>query len=100
MEDTATYNLEHVMPVNPSADWNVSDETLQSSCKRLGNMAVLDPSMNADLGNKSLEVKKAIFKLSPLLTTRRIADFDTWGPEQIDIRQSEMAQDAAKVWPI
>src|SRR5262249_15843809 len=43
IEDTTVFNLEHVIPLNPSPGWKLSDEIVQGFAKRLGNMTLLDP---------------------------------------------------------
>jgi hypothetical protein len=100
LEDTTVYNLEHVLPAVPGEGWNLTPEELQSLGKRLGNMALLDPTVNVGIGNKSFQEKRKVYQASPLKTTQRIAQFDDWGLEQIDQRQSEMAEAAVKIWPI
>ena len=98
LEDTTVFNLEHVLPLSPNNSWSFPDDIVQTYSKRLGNMTLLDPTVNVDLGNKSFDQKKVIYKTSPLLITQRIAKFDSWGPEQIDERQKEMAEAAVKIW--
>jgi hypothetical protein len=100
LEDTATFNLEHVMPLNPGTGWTLSEETIQAYSKRLGNMTLLDPTMNGDIANKSYPEKRNIYKTSPLLITQEIADFNNWGSDEIEERQSAMADDALKIWTI
>lgn len=100
LEDTATYNLEHVMPLNPSSDWNLPEETIQAYSKRLGNMTLLDPTMNGDIANKPFSEKLTIYKSSPLLITQEISSFSKWGADEIEERQSAMADDALKIWTL
>lgn len=100
IEDTMTYNLEHVMPLNPSAAWNLPEETIQAYSKRLGNMTLLDPTVNGDIANKSFAEKRIIFQASPLLITQEIAGFSKWDPDEIEKRQTTMADDALKIWTI
>ena len=100
LEDTTTYNLEHVMPLNPSAAWNLSDETIQAYSKRLGNMTLLDPTINGDLANKTFDEKTGIYKTSPLLITQEIAGFSKWTSDEIEERQAALADDALKIWTI
>jgi Protein of unknown function (DUF1524) len=100
IEDTGTYNLEHVIPLRPSAQWNLSDETIQAYSKRLGNMTLLDPTVNVDLDNKIFAEKAPIYKASPLLITQEIAGFGKWGPDEIEERQAALAGDALAIWKI
>jgi len=100
IEDTSTYNLEHVIPLRPSAHWNLSDETIQAYSKRLANMTLLDPTINVDLDNKTFAEKRPIYKASPLLITQEIAGFSKWGPDEIEKRQVALAKDALAIWKI
>jgi len=100
LEDTANFNLEHVLPLTPNANWDVSEEIVLGYAKRLGNMTLLDPAVNVDIGNKPFAEKVAVYKASPLLITQGIANWTKWGPEEIDARQAELAEYAIKVWPL
>jgi Protein of unknown function (DUF1524) len=68
--------------------------------RRLGNMTLLDPTMNNDIGNKPFEEKTTIYKTSPILITQEIAGFKKWGPDEIDERQAALADDALKIWTV
>jgi hypothetical protein len=61
LEDTTVYNLEHVIPLNPSGSWPLQESVVQSYSRRLGNMVLLDPTVNVDIGNKDFPTKCAIF---------------------------------------
>jgi len=100
LEDTAVYNLEHIIPLSPNEKWNLPDEIVQGYSKRLGNMTLLDPTENMDSGNKSFEEKLLIFKASPLLITQEIAKNQKWGPDEIDARQAVMAATALDIWKL
>jgi hypothetical protein len=100
LEDTAVYNLEHVIPLAPSDKWNLPDEIVQGYSKRLGNMTLLDPSSNSDIGNKSFAEKLLVYKASPLLITQEIAKNTKWGPDEIDARQVVMAATALDIWKL
>ena len=100
LEDTAVYNFEHVIPLTPAVEWNLPEEIIQGYAKRLGNMTLLDPTNNVDMGNKPFEEKRIIYKSSPLLITQEIGAFSKWGPEEIDDRQSSLAIEALKIWTL
>lgn len=100
LEDTAQYTLEHVIPLNPSDTWNLSEEILLGYTKKLGNMTLLDPTKNLALGNKTFIEKCAIYKESPLLITQEITPYPEWGPKEIDVRQEAFAKEALKIWTI
>ncbi len=99
-EDTLAFNLEHVLPLNPNEKWQLSDDVLQVYPRRLGNMTLLEPAVNVDIGNKTFDEKKVIFAQSPLYISQEIAKFSEWGPDEIDKRQIALADDALKIWTV
>ncbi len=100
VEDTTQYTLEHVIPLTPTDAWKLPADVMLGYSKRLGNMTLLDPTKNVELGNLSFEEKKKIYQDSPLLITQEIAKVTPWGPEEIDKRQEVFANDALKIWTI
>ncbi len=99
-DDTTHVNLEHVLPVNPSSDWHISADVAAGYYRRLGNMALLGAKDNVEIGNASFADKKLVFKGSPFETTKSIAKCRTWGPEEIENRQKELAEYVVKIWPL
>jgi hypothetical protein len=99
-EDVADINLEHVLPLNPSADWKVDADTARTAQRLLGNMVLLRANQNRDIGNKSFPEKKAVFKASGYYITQQIAEYDEWGLDEIRLRQMELAKIAIKTWPL
>jgi hypothetical protein len=100
MEDTEVFNLEHVLPLTPSKGWKIDDDVIQAYAKRLGNMTLLDPSDNAEVGNQTFGEKVARYKKSPLAITKELANYKKWGPDEIDGTQNKMADDSLYVWPL
>lgn len=100
LEDTTLYNLEHVIPLKPSTEWKLQDETIQAYSKRLGNMTLLDPTHNSDFGSDTFKVKRPHYRKSPLLITQNVGKYDEWGPVQIDDRQAFLADRAVKIWAL
>jgi hypothetical protein len=61
--------------VNPGANWQqFTDEELEDSVYRLGNMTLLETAANRDIGNLSFSEKKPIYAASQFQITRNIAD--------------------------
>ena len=100
LEDEKTLNLEHIMPQSSSSDWSISDDVRQQYKKRLGNLALLNPSSNVKIGNSAFTEKKKVFATEDHLLTKDVAKFDEWGPQQIEKRQETLAELAAQVWQI
>jgi hypothetical protein len=100
LEDTSVFNLEHVIPLTPSDKWDLPEEIVQGYSKRLGNMTLLDPATNVDIGNKAFTEKILVYMASPLLITQEIARSSQWGPDEIDARQAVMAATALDIWKL
>jgi hypothetical protein len=100
LEDTSVFNLEHVIPLTPNEKWQLPEEIVQGYSKRLGNMTLLDPGVNVDIGNKAFDEKVVVYKASPLRITQEIAKNNAWGPDEIDARQAVMAATALDIWKL
>ena len=100
--ESATYNLEHILPENPGDDWNSIDESIQERMMyRLGNLTPLEASQNRSLGNQSYAQKRPIYEQSQFAITRAIAEhYDTWNEDKVTSRQEKMARTAATLWRI
>jgi hypothetical protein len=99
-EDVADINLEHVLPLNPSADWKVDADTARAGQRLLGNMVLLRTNQNRDVGNALFPEKKEIFRQSGYFITQQVAEYDNWGLDEIQLRQVKMAKIAVKTWPL
>ncbi len=93
-------NLEHVMPKNPSAEWNVKPDTIREFHKRLGNMTLMNPTLNLKAANNGFERKKVLYRSDGNLLTQEIASYNSWGTLEIISRQEELARLALEVWKL
>lgn len=100
LEDTAQLTLEHIIPLNPNDNWKLPDDVVHGYAKRLGNMTLLDPTTNTDIGNKAFADKRAVYQKSPLLITQEIGKELFWGPDEINSRQAVMAATALDIWKL
>ncbi|MFN5513735.1 MAG: DUF262 domain-containing protein [Cyanobacteriota bacterium] len=100
--ESAAYNLEHILPENPSATWSDIDEAKQDRLiYRLGNMTPLETARNREIGNLDYPAKKAVYAQSDFQITRAIAEhYDIWDEAKIESRQRQLAKIAASVWRI
>ena len=100
--ESATYNLEHILPESPSADWSYIEEAKQERLiYRLGNMTPLETNRNRDLGNGDYATKRSVYQQSCFQITQAIAEhYDRWDEQKIESRQRQLANIAAGVWRI
>ena len=97
-----SFNIEHVLPQNPQADWEAfTDEEVDALTYRLGNMTLMQAGANQDLGNTRYAAKRPVFEQSGFAITRKLAtDHAEWTPERIAAHQNWMATQATAVWRI
>jgi hypothetical protein len=102
VDDTVRYTLEHIMPLKLTQEWKISPDTASAYQRRLGNMALLNPAVNVQIGNDSFSEKKKVFEKQTILTTQELGAIPgpTWGPDQILERQTKLASAAPKIWSI
>lgn len=95
-------NLEHILPLNLSESWLKlwKQDEARGYQRRLGNMALLNSKENSKLGNDDFHSKAEIYKKSKFSLTKAAGTYMTWVPESIEMRQSQMAKIAVKVWSI
>lgn len=100
--ESATYNIEHILPENPSEDWLwIEDAKQDRLIYRLGNMTPLETARNRDLANGSYETKREVYAQSDFQITRAIAEhYHTWDEAKIESRQKQLAKIATGIWRI
>lgn len=94
--------VEHILPENPSASWEVSfpRELWERSIDRLGNLTWLEPALNRQVGNADFASKRDAYRGSRYSTSRRLPDEvgEEWTPARMDARQEHMARRAVHLW--
>lgn len=97
-----TATLEHILPKNP-AD-NSQDNFDEPKHERLlwsiGNLALLEESLNKKAANKPFEEKRPFYKKSRFATTREGTNCREWEAKDIAARQRKLAKTARTVWKI
>lgn len=94
-------NLEHILPQRPNETWlaKFSKTDFSHYIYRLGNLTLLDSKINRNVGNSSFQDKcNKAFARSNLEIAREIAEYSSWGPKQIEERQTKMAKAACEIW--
>jgi hypothetical protein len=100
--DSDPGTVEHVLPMNPSAEWEASfpREQWERYIDRLGNLTWLEPSLNRGIGNGDLEVKLGAYAQSRYALSNQLPDQigDEWTPGKLDARQARLARRAVHLW--
>ena len=101
-EDSELYSLEHTLPENPGDNWpHLSEQELENAVYRLGNMTLLERSVNRDIGNLSFPEKKPVYAASQFEITKKVAaENEQWDLSRIAARQAWMASQATSIWRI
>lgn len=100
--DTDLASIEHVLPENPDAAWDALIEPARQPewVYRVGNLTLLEPSINRQLGNALLAQKRAGYAASRYALSSELAAQapDEWTGAAIEQRQSGMARRAVHLW--
>lgn len=96
-----SFNIEHIFPQNAEYGWEeFKDREDVEMVYRIGNMVLIEISLNRSMNNSSFEEKKKLFIKSQFMTAKQIADNLEWTPVQIQQRQLKMAKMATSIWRI
>jgi len=96
-------SLEHIMPRKPSSEWADLPPADEHAywVERIGNLTVLEKSVNARLGSKGFEKKKALgFDKSELAINQAIKASPRWTKAEISDRSRTLAALAPAIWRI
>jgi hypothetical protein len=96
--DTNVVNLEHILPKTFCSEFGIPKPEYEDLVTRLGNQTVMLATDNRDIGMSTFADKRETFVKSKIGLTRDIGEFTTFGRDQIDQRQSQMAELAASIW--
>lgn len=99
--DAESINIEHVLPQNPSDQWDFTDAEAQGAIYRLGNMTLMRKDDNREIDNSSYETKRPALLESEFQVTSSIAEeFDEWNMASVGARQSNLGNVASGIWRI
>ncbi len=96
------FTVEHILPESADNQWgDFSDESIDRSVYRLGNLTLLEKNLNKDAGVLSYSEKLKIFSKSQSQLTSKISEnFETWSEVKISERQKQFAKTAKGIWKI
>lgn len=100
--DSSALSLEHVFPEHADSGWeSFADAEVDEMVWRLGNLTLVPPTENRNLGRQPYAVKRDAYRNSAFGLTRMIAEnFDRWDPRTIAAHQNWMAKQAKTIWRI
>lgn len=97
-----TGSIEHILPENPTAAWDeyFHPERQKDFIYRIGNLTLLEPSLNREVGNEPLQEKLPCYAQSQYQLTHKIhaQGQDSWTPASLDARQKALARRAVHIW--
>lgn len=100
--ETDPGTIEHILPENPSADWEqmIPQSHWDEAVFRIGNLCLLESSLNRDVGNGSYPTKVNAYPQSSYELAKQIPDIapESWTVELLNKRQSDLAQRAQHLW--
>ena len=100
--ETDPGSIEHILPENPADAWEEAfpAKRWEASVYRLGNLTLLEPTANRDVGNSIYAGKLEAYRGSGYALTRQLAEMapERWTPELMDERQRRLAERAAHLW--
>ncbi|WP_276326346.1 HNH endonuclease family protein [Komagataeibacter intermedius] len=64
----------------------------------IGNISLMEAKTNSIIGNSSFDNKKYHFSQSSFDLRKEISNFKSWGNQEIEKRQVELAKLAVKRW--
>ena len=96
-------NIEHLLPQNPSADWNLSKQEIKGYVHLLGNLTLISMKINSRLQNGPINQKLHELAKSELSITRDVVQLLTnlngeWNEQTIRDRQEYLADIAYKLY--
>jgi len=100
--ESATYNVEHILPEHPSESWFYIEESKQERLMyRLGNITPLEANRNRTFGNGDYASKRLVYQQSIFQITNAVAEhYDHWDEQKIEARQKQLATVASGIWKI
>lgn len=106
-DDEDDLSLEHIIPERGrEKDWgHIPVEKADELCRRLGNMVLLDPSVNSQIKSSGFAHKVSLYSTSnntrlTKLLAERYGKAGNWGEEQLDEWQTSLAKLAIKAWSL
>ncbi|MEO0835967.1 MAG: HNH endonuclease family protein, partial [Cyanobacteria bacterium J06642_3] len=97
--DEDGFSIEHILPESPGANWfeNFTDVQIEEFIYRLGNLTLLKPALNRQIGNETYSLKLNTYQRSVYTLTKNILA-EQWTANTIAARQEKLSQRAVSIW--
>ncbi|MBO1351655.1 MAG: DUF262 domain-containing protein [Hormoscilla sp. GUM202] len=94
-----SFSIEHILPQEPTDDWrqHFPDARREEMVDRLGNLTLLEPALNCEIGEKSYQLKREKYQQS-VYTLTAIIKAEEWTADSIYNRQRDLARQAVHIW--
>lgn len=94
-----SFSIEHILPESPQRDWrqNFTDAQIEEMGYRIGNLTLLEPNLNRQVGNELYPIKREVYQQSVYKLTQNILA-EQWTPNTLATRQRFLAQRAVHIW--
>ena len=100
--ETDPGTVEHVLPENPAGEWAevFPPDRWEAVVDRLGNLTLLERTLNRNVGNAGYQAKRAAYESSGYALAREVADLapEEWTPALLEARQRRLAARAVRLW--
>ncbi len=92
---TRAVTIEHILPLSTKKGSDANAAVVN----QLGNLALLEKRLNHQAGNKPFDGKRAAYRDSVYVLTKKVALKRTWKVPSIRRRTAELAVLACHAWP-
>ncbi|MET3128172.1 uncharacterized protein with ParB-like and HNH nuclease domain [Arcicella rosea] len=95
------YTIEHILPESADESWGMSQESINRSVFRIGNLTLLEKKLNKGADVLRYSDKADFFNKSNSRITNSLSEnYESWSEEKISARQRDLAKDAKSIWRI
>jgi hypothetical protein len=91
-------HVEHIYPQTPSESQRLPNHA--QIINRLGNLTLLDKSLNASIKNSTFDKKLPSYGKSEIILTGDLCSYTEWTMATLDDRQKKLSARACLIWPI
>lgn len=100
-------HIEHIAPqrtfsAKKYSKWidylNVEEQTFLEQRNRIGNLTILEKTLNIEASDEPFEQKKQEYQESEFTMARELCQYDSWSLERINERSQELADVASEIW--